>query len=122
MVPQVKAKWIDAGLINEKDPKELCPVFPSSTVPGYQDLPRVADNPTPHGALSGRAALVGIILFLVLRVHLLGSFLSKSPAPRDTALPACLPAIGHNGLHGNRKHGSWGLSVAVGLSESSPAF
>lgn len=46
MVPQVKAKWIDAGVINGKGPKELCPVFPSSTVPGYQDLPRVADNPT----------------------------------------------------------------------------
>lgn len=64
MVPQVKDKWIDAGLINEKGPKELCPVFPSSTVPGYKDLPRVADNPVLHGALSGRAAMVGIILLL----------------------------------------------------------
>lgn len=72
MVPQVKAKWIDAGLINEKGSKELCPVFTSSIVLGYQDLPRAADNPTLHGALPGRAAMVGIILLL--------SF-SQSPSP-----------------------------------------
>lgn len=64
MVPQVRTRWTDAGPISEKGPKEFCSAFPSPTVPEHQDLSRVADNPTLHGALSGGAATMVILPLL----------------------------------------------------------